>query len=141
MKIKKVYNNIKTERQDRKKRKPEIYKEFSQFSIGSKSSGLALISRRVNSEINFPLHLSTVGFMFLKIQSFLVVQILQAIRMVISMKKGTCNLRLILLKMRITEVEVDTVTPMDAQQALAKLHRKKRWALVSGLCKIHRSQV
>jgi hypothetical protein len=39
--------------------------------------------------MNFPLHLSTVGFTFLKIQSFLVVQILQVIKMIISMKKGT----------------------------------------------------
>jgi hypothetical protein len=57
------------------------------------------------------------------------------------MKKGTRSFRLILLKMRKVEVEVDTVAPMDAQQALAKLQRRKRWALVSSLCKMHRSQV
>ena len=67
---------------------------------------------------------STDGSKFLKIQLFLVTQILQDMRMIISIKKGTCNLSFICLKILNKGLVVMTTTPMEAQQALAKLHRR-----------------
>jgi hypothetical protein len=46
--------------------------------------------------MNFALQLSTVGSIFLKIHSFLVVQMHQDIRIITSMKNGTWRRRLIL---------------------------------------------
>jgi hypothetical protein len=71
------------------------YKELSQDSIGSKLD-LTLLNRRENYLMNFAPQLSTVGSMFLKIHSFLVVQMHQDIRIITSMKKGTWRRRLIL---------------------------------------------
>jgi hypothetical protein len=66
------------------------------------------------------------GSMLLKIQSFLVVQILQAIRIMISMKKGAARWRLIWLMMVGTLLVVITEMPIEFQHAFAKLHRMKR---------------
>jgi hypothetical protein len=69
---------------------------------------------------------STDGSNFLKIQLFLVTQILQDMRMIISMKKETCNVSFICLKILNKDLVVMATTPMEAQQALAKLQRRNR---------------
>lgn len=68
----------------------------------------------------------TVGSISLKIQSFLVVQMLQVMRIIISIKKDTWSFSLISLKMPRRGLVVNTPAPMDAQQAFAKLHRRNR---------------
>jgi hypothetical protein len=105
------------------------------------SPGFALISSNLNSSLNFLRQLSTVGSTLLKIQSFLVSQILHAIKMMISIAKGTDSLSLMFLKMWGTGLVETKVIPRELHQALAKLHRRKRWAPLSNLCKMQRSQV
>jgi hypothetical protein len=89
---------VQTRKKDRKKENKPDYKESSQDSILKSKLDLTRKSRRENSELNFALHLSTVGSVFLKIQSFLVIQMLHDIMMIISIKKVTCKCRLILLE-------------------------------------------
>jgi hypothetical protein len=67
-----------------------------------------------------------VGLMLLKIQSFLVTQIAHAIKIIISIAKGTSNLSRICLNIYITGLVDTNMTPNEFQQALAKLHRRKR---------------
>jgi hypothetical protein len=62
----------------------------------------------------------------LKIQSFLVSQMLQAINMIISMKKRNRKFFLYLLKIWVTVLVVITEASIESQHALAKLQRKKR---------------
>jgi hypothetical protein len=87
---------------------------------------LALRKILTNSKINLALHLSTDGLVLLSTQSFLVVQILQVMTIMISMKNGTPRCLLILSKICGTDLVVGTLSPIDAQQALAKLQRRRR---------------
>jgi predicted membrane chloride channel (bestrophin family) len=62
--------------------------------------------------------------MSLNTQSFLVVQMLHVIKIIISMK-GTESFSLIILKICRIGLVVMNVTPMEFQHALAKLHLGK----------------
>jgi hypothetical protein len=66
--------------------------------------------------MNFPLHLSTEGSISLKIQSFLVVQMLQAMRMIIFMKKGTPNCCLMQSNICGKDLVGATEIPMEANR-------------------------
>jgi hypothetical protein len=76
--------------------------------------------------MNLILQTSTLGSMLLKIQSFLVFQMLQTMMIIISMKNGTPKFLLIRIRIWGTGLEVATEIPIEAQQALAKLHLRKR---------------
>ena len=71
---------------------------------------------------------------------FLVVQMLQAMRMMTSMKKGTYSFSLSNLKMPSRGLEVLTAAPIEAQQALAKLQRRNKCVTVSNFCSMQWSQ-
>ena len=121
---------------------PEKYYTLcNQVSIDGTRLCFALCRRRENSCLNFRLQLSTEGSSSLNIQSFLLVQILHDIRMMISMKNETFSFSFISLKICMGGWIFATATPMEAQQALAKLHRRKRWETLSIFCRIQRSQV
>jgi hypothetical protein len=64
--------------------------------------------------MNLSLHLSTEGSISLKIQSFLVVQMLHAMRMIISMKKGMLRCLRIRLIMEGTGLVVGITMPIEA---------------------------
>jgi hypothetical protein len=61
--------------------------------------------------------------------------------MMISIAKDTDSLSLMFLEMWGTGLVGTKVIPRELQQALAKLHRRKRLAPLSNLCKMHKSQV
>ena len=87
------------------------------------------------------LQMSTEGSISLKIQSFLITQMIHAMSMMISICKGVCNFSFICLKIFSKGLVVITDTPMEAQQALAKLQRRNKWVTDSIFCRMQRSQV
>ena len=87
------------------------------------------------------LQMSTEGSISLKIPSFLITQMIHAMSMMISICKGVCNFSFICLKIFSKGLVVITDTPMEAQQALAKLQRRNKWVTDSIFCRMQRSQV
>jgi hypothetical protein len=81
--------------------------------------------------MNMSRHHSTVGEISLNTQLFLLFQMHQVNRMIVSSFHGTCQRLLILRMVLIKSVERDGEIPIKDQHLLAKLHRKKRWVAVS----------
>jgi hypothetical protein len=81
-----------------------------------------------------------VGSLLLNIQELLSVQIDQHIIMMISIVKATPRDLLILLIALIGGSHEGTLTPICAQQFLAKLHLKNKCHRLSSLCSMHNSQ-
>jgi hypothetical protein len=86
-------------------------------------------------------HPSTVGGISLNTQLFLLFQMHQVNRMIVSSFHGTCQRLLILRMVLIKSVEHGGEILIKDQHLLAKLHLKKRWVTVSSACRIQLSQV
>jgi hypothetical protein len=113
---------------------------LSQILISSLCCSLALWITNENSCLNLILQLCILGSLLLNSQEFLAVQIDQHIIMMISIAKATPRDLLILLIALIGGSQEGTLTPICAQQFLAKLHLKNRCPRLSFLCSMHNSQ-
>jgi hypothetical protein len=86
-------------------------------------------------------HPSIVGRISLNTQLFLLFQMHQVNRMIVSSFHGTCQRLLILRMMLIKSAERGVEILIKDQHLLAKLHLKKRWVTVSSACRIQLSQM
>jgi hypothetical protein len=135
-----MYNSPETnEKRKIEKRHYEIFS--SHCDICWARWEVVLCISRANSDLKTTLQCSTLESSSLKIQAFLSFQIHQRIMIIISMVKGKPMWHFIYVVALVALNQDGIITPIEAQQFLAKGHDRNKCLKVSSLCNRHSSHV